>query len=59
MAEKDSHLSDLYAGKQVDTSKMAEKGWWDRFDSDDYKLHFQYKKNRISQITIMSPAAAQ
>ncbi len=39
-------------------TSSAEDGWWDRFDNDNFKLHFQYVKNRISQITIMAPYAA-
>lgn len=39
-------------------TSSADDGWWDRFDNDTYKLHFQYVKNRINQITIMAPSAA-
>ncbi len=39
-------------------TSSGEDGWWDRFDTDEYKLHIQYKKNVISQLTIMSPATA-
>ncbi len=36
-------------------TSSGEDGWWDRFDTDEYKLHIMYKKSASHHVVSHRP----